>query len=225
MEPALVAENERGKLDHLCVDCVIRRDLAHQLRVAGLNVGQNRKVRVNALLQLRKGQVSVFNARLIHAASVAVPQSPPFLLPLLHEIVDVVVGAITKYFQQSQLLLSASVRLDFEALRTVDEVLLHADLQSVFDDVVVEAPRIKLLLPGELVTNAHLQLAHLFRLGIALDFSVDLRVLGFDFKHDSLLVRIHVQLEQVLPHQLVDSPLVAFNFVLHSHNFWVAQSV
>jgi hypothetical protein len=54
----------------------------------------------------------VLKIRFVVATTILVPKSPVFLLSLGHEIVDIVVGAITQHFQKVEFLICASVRLN-----------------------------------------------------------------------------------------------------------------
>ena len=106
-----------------------------------------------------------------------------------------------------------------ETLCTVDNVLSHADFHAILDQVVIEAPRVELLLAMQLVPVALLKDldAPLLWHGLKLlfDFSVEHELL----QEHPLVMEVHIQLEHVVPSQLLDKQLILLGLIEDPHDF------
>lgn len=180
---------------------------------------------LNSLIQLLIRQITVLKVRFVVPAPIFVPEAPMFLLSLSHEVVDVVVCAITQHLQKAELFLSASVWLDLETLGAIYHIFSHAHFQAVLNYMIVESPSIEICLTSKLIPDKFLDFNDFFLVRILLDLLVDLLVVGFDVEQHLLIARVHIEFEQVTTHELVDVSFVAFDFILYPDNLRVSVSI
>lgn len=67
------------------------------------------------------------------------------LLPLLHEILQIVKGLVPDLLHFFEFKIKLNVRLRVQPLRLINEVLHHSDFNLVRDDVAIEAPLAELI--------------------------------------------------------------------------------
>ena len=80
----------------------------------------------------------------------AIPDTPGLLFSLLHKHMQVFVGAISQLGEEDELFLGLFIGFDAESLGTVDHVLSHTHFHPVRNDIIVEAPSVKLILAVQL---------------------------------------------------------------------------
>lgn len=100
------------------------------------------------------------------------------LLSFLHEVVYVVVGAITKHLQKTEFFLSTGVWFDLETLGAIYHIFSHAHFQAVLNYMIVESPSIEICFTGKLISDKLLDFNDFFLVWILLDLLVDLLVVG-----------------------------------------------
>lgn len=146
LEPAFVSKLLSAKLDHFAVDHVVRWDVSDKLAVARFKVSDHQQIRVDSLVHLLQCQVAVLQRWLVVEAR-SVPVAPGFRLSFGNEVPEVFVEAIAHEFEQGELSGCLLIRFNRDSLGTVNHVFSHAHLQTVLDDVVVEAPSVEVNLP------------------------------------------------------------------------------
>ena len=154
-----------------------------------------------------------------------VPDTPWLLLSLLNEVVDVIIGAVSQLGQELQFSLRLCIGLDLEPLRTVDDVLRHPHLDPVFDQVAVEAPGVELLLPLQLFSDALLEHENLFLRLRRVSLLLQPLELALCIQQDLLVSKVYVQLEHVVPSEILDVPLVSLDLVLDAHDLLITAPV
>lgn len=176
---------------------------------------------LDSLADLFISKTSVLEIGLVEATTILVPKSPVLLLSFSDEIIDVVIGPVSQHFQEIELFFSAGIWLDLESLGTVNDIFSHSDFKAVLNDVIMEAPCVKLRLSGKLFSDLNLQILAFFLIWIALHLLLKMRVVAFDVEEHLLVVRVDIELEQVLSHELIDLYFVPFDLVLDSDHFWI----
>ena len=191
LKPAFVSKHFRAELDHLAVDCVVRWYVVDQSGIPRLDICYHLHVTLDSLSQLAviKGQVL---HRRLKVVALLVPHTPRSFLSLLDEVLQVVVGPITKHLQKIQLSLGLHIRLDLKPLCTVNHILSHAHLQTILNNVIVEAPRVKISLLCNLISNPRLHLSQLLLLISILKALVKRGILASSLNEDLLVVEIDV---------------------------------
>ena len=135
-------------MDHLSIDAVVGRDLISDERFESwLDVLNAHQAVIDIVDNLNQLPLLVGNLWLVVEA-VPVPVSPGLLLTLDDEVAQVFPGLVAKSLHQLHLLDQLRVLPDQNPLREVDDVLSHSAFDPVFDDAVVEAPGVELLILG-----------------------------------------------------------------------------
>ena len=124
--------------------------------------------------------------------------APRLLVPLGDEEPQVLVRTISQLPQDRQLSLRLVIRLDLQALCTVDQIFGHAYLDLILHDVVDDAPGVQLIVPIHLFPDFLLDHKKSLLKSAGFEPLVFLGASVPDFEPKALVMVIGVELEQVL---------------------------
>ena len=153
LKPAFVAKHLSAELDHFTIDRIVWRNVIDQSSVYGLNIRNHLHVNLDSVFQLAIVKGQVFHRR-FEVEAKFVPDTPRLFLSFLDEVLKVIVGPITEHFKELKLFLSLCISLYLKPLRTINDIFCHTNFQSIFYDVIVEAPRVEIGLLGNFISNS-----------------------------------------------------------------------